>query len=545
MCPEVKILERMILGPLTVSLPPAPSQHGFRSERSTVSALLPLANRVASGFNEKKPARRTGLLCVDLSKAFDVVTHHKLVQRIGQSTLHPNLKRWLVSWIRDRKVRCLYQGKASKWRKLKMGVPQGSVISPILFNFYARDVSPSNDSFDPDIDERYADDNHAACSAVDPAVIANNLSTAADNLASSAGAVDMSISAAKSSVTLFTPWNRQYGRLPPVHVGTEDIPQENNPKLLGVILDPTWTFSAHAAYTARKAGGRLNVLRALADSSFGHDKECLTQTFKALIRPFFDYAAPIVYPNYSPTSIHRLQLIQNKCLRLITGSHNASSIDHLHSETQIIPVGRHLHMLSAQYLARALNPSHPSHHLVVTPPPPGQRKLKETLRSKCIDSVRPFLQDGVVGAGRVREALREIHTGAVSDAISSYSPNRVLGVAPPDIDGSEAELPRLTRCVLSQLRSGHCARLNTFKFKIGSSITDLCPDCDAAAHDTGHLFACPANPTALTVRDLWERPCDAASFLSSTSPFLDLSPPPPPPPPSPGHRRRPPPELPP
>ena len=105
--------------PLQACLPPASSQHGFRSQHSTVSALLPLANRVADGFNERKPARRTGLLCVDLSKAFDVVTHHKLVERISQSDLHPNLKRWLVAYLHDRKVRCIYQGKASKWRKLR------------------------------------------------------------------------------------------------------------------------------------------------------------------------------------------------------------------------------------------------------------------------------------------------------------------------------------------------------------------------------------------------------------------------------------------
>ena len=122
----------MNLSALKTSLPAADSQHGFRSQRSATSALLPLANRVASGFNTKKPATRTGLLCVDLSKAFDVVNHHKLVEQIGQTDLHPNLKRWLVAYLRDRKVRCLYQGKSSKWKKLKMGVPQGSVISPVV-----------------------------------------------------------------------------------------------------------------------------------------------------------------------------------------------------------------------------------------------------------------------------------------------------------------------------------------------------------------------------------------------------------------------------
>ena len=162
------------------------------------------------------------------------------------------------------------------------------------------------------MDERYADDNHAAVAAVDPAIIASGLSRAADNIVESAAVLDMSVAASKSTVTLFTPWTKQFGRLPPVSVGGETIPQDNHPKLLGVIFDPMWTFSAHASYTARKANSRLNVLRALSDTAFGHNKECLTLTYKSMIRPFFDYAALIVFPNYS---VGKLQKVQNKCLR--------------------------------------------------------------------------------------------------------------------------------------------------------------------------------------------------------------------------------------
>ena len=191
-----------------------------------------------------------------------------------------------------------------------------------------------------------------------------------------------------------------------------------------------------------------------------------------MTRPFFDYAAPVVYPNYSPTSIQRLQLVQNRCLRLIIGAHNAASTDHLHSETEILPVGRHLHLLSSQFLASAMCPSHPSHHLVVTPPPPSHRKIKNTLRTKCWDSVSDFLQDGIIPAGRVREAQRDIHTRVVSEARES-STNRVLGTTPPSIDASEKTLPRKTRAILSQLRSGHCSRLNDFQLRIGSADSDL------------------------------------------------------------------------
>ena len=205
------MLERLILPFLRASLPPDQSQHGFRGNHSTVSALLPLTTRVARGFNERKPAQRTGLLCVDLSKAFDSVSHHKLLSKVNNTDLHNNLKHWLVAYLRDRKVRCIYQGVASRWKKVKMGVPQGSVISPSLWNFFVSSFSSG-----AEVDESFADDFHAAESAVSPDDIAVALASAASNLSAQAEDIGLSLSAPKSTVTLFTPWVKQYGRLPPV-----------------------------------------------------------------------------------------------------------------------------------------------------------------------------------------------------------------------------------------------------------------------------------------------------------------------------------------
>ena len=114
-------------------------------------------------------------------------------------------------------------------------------------------------------------------------------------------------------------------------------------------------------------------------------------------------------------------------------------------------------------------------------------------------------------------------------------PNRVLFTRPPKISKKEQFLPRLTRVTLAQLRSGHCARLKDYQFRIGSAVDDLCPGCSLVSHSVTHLFQCPAHPTTLGPRDLWERPDDVAIFLSSLPSFSFLPPPPTPPPP---RRRR-------
>ena len=534
LCPEVKVLERLNLPIMRASLQPSPSQHGFRSNHSTTTALLPLTNQIARGFNSKKPAKRTGLVCVDLSKAFDVVDHHRLLWKIHNSNLNPNLKRWLVSYLRDRKVRCLYQGKASRWRKVKMGVPQGSVLSPLLWNYFINDIST-----DAEVDESYADDLHGATSDVKPSNIAVSLSSAAQQLSDQAKEHGLSLSGPKSTVTLFTPWNKEYGRLPPVSVDGDVIPQDNHPKLLGVTYDPTLCFNSHALAMARKASSRVNILRAVSASSFGNDTECLTATFKGIVQPFFDYCAPVVSPFYSDASRKRLQLVQNRALRHVTGAHLASAIDHLHAEVGVLPVKDHLRLLSAQFLARAMQPIHPSHATVVAPD--GLRCRKPTLLASVGDLVAPHLVDGVIPPGAYPEVIKSIHTQVVREAIDKSQPNRVLGFRPPRISPTEACLPRLSRTTLSQLRSGHCARLNDYLYRIDRSDSDNCPDCLTLPASVQHLFECPANPTNLTTLDLWENPCETINFLSETSSFSHLEKAPPP------HlrRRRPPPEPPP
>ena len=536
LCPEVKVLERLIYPDLVTHLKPNESQHGFRPRHSTVTALLPLVTQVAEGFNQPKPASRTGLLSVDLSRAFDIVDRVKLLQKIDATNLNPNLKRWMVAYLRDRRISVRFQGSTSRWRKVRLGVPQGSVVSPILFNFFTSDLNLAAST----INESYADDVHSAESSPELEHIEAKLNASALEMETWASTNGMEISAPKSSVTLFTPWTKQVNCQLEVDVCDARIPTEKHPKLLGVTFDPLFSFSTHASIVARKATSRLNLLRALSDTKFGHDKEVLLGTFKQYLRSVTDYAAPIVFPNYSTTSLEKLQKIQNRALRLALGCHNAASIDHLHAEAQELPVSQHLRLLSAQFLARTLQPSHPSYGVVTRPP--GRRLIKHTLRSKVIDDVQPFLDaNGDLPPGTYQAAINSIHTNIVAETVRNQSHNRVLDAPPPPISKQEKRLPRITRAILSQLRSGMCSRLKDYQLMIGRVTDSVCPECYMGQQNVRHLFECPRFPTPLIPHDLWSFPCDVASYLSSVPTFSSVvQPPPPPPPPRRGYRGRPP-----
>ena len=91
--PAVKVLERLLLPALNEHLAPANHQHGFRRQRSTVTALLPLVTTIADGLKQPKPPRRSAVVAVDISKAFDRVDLPLLLDEIRQTTLHPNIIR--------------------------------------------------------------------------------------------------------------------------------------------------------------------------------------------------------------------------------------------------------------------------------------------------------------------------------------------------------------------------------------------------------------------------------------------------------------------
>jgi hypothetical protein len=97
--PAIKILERLLLPTLTISLQAALTQHGFRMDRSTITALLPMSSAISEGFNCDKTTSRTAWVAIDISKAFDTVDISLLLKQISASDLHHNYVRCLSSYL--------------------------------------------------------------------------------------------------------------------------------------------------------------------------------------------------------------------------------------------------------------------------------------------------------------------------------------------------------------------------------------------------------------------------------------------------------------
>ena len=124
--------------------------------------------------------------------------------------------------------------------------------------------------------------------------------------------------------------------------------------------------------------------------------------------------------------------------------------------------------------------------------------MKETLTTKFADDVLPLAPNGVADDLQVKEGIKIIHRSSVANTIDSQPNNKVLNRPPPDIDKTEAYLPRSTRTTLAQLRSGYSPHLQSYMARIRpTDNVDICPDCNNTGHTTMHIFSCPAKPTEL------------------------------------------------
>jgi hypothetical protein len=409
---------------MTASLTTSPTQHGFRPFRSTTTALLPLVNMISEGFNRKEPADQTVIVALDLSKAFDTVDLTLLLKQIAATDLHPNLVRWLATYLRGRSAACIYLEVKSKSRTVHIGVPQGSVLSPALFNFFVSD-------FPVAIQDKtsFANDFSIAATGPNLQVINKILNEDMKNIAAWAARKRLRISPDKSQAIYFTPHNKEFKDKPEVYFEGSLIPVNTPIKILGILFDTMHTFTPHAKAQKAKGSKRVPLLKAVMGAGWGLKKEDGLTTFKAFIFPVLGYGGPIFYPARSKLKdpVGCLQKVQNDALHVVTGCHAAASEQHLHEECKVLPVADHISMQCAQFFANTKTTNHPSSK--ITNRPHGDRPtMKPTLQYAFNNRVSKHINDnGVIPEIAYKKVLTTIHTETVSAVLSRRKPNRVLG----------------------------------------------------------------------------------------------------------------------
>ena len=410
-----------------------------------------------------------------------------------------------------RKAFTQYKNKNSFKKQFKAGVPQGGVLSPTLFNIYMSDLpTPPRDIHVT----TYADDITIYSSDKNYTIAQQRLQPYLEDVQTWTKANDLKLNASKTMTTLFTPDPAEYRDELSLQLDNTRLPTIRNPKILGLTFDPKLTFNEHIKTSKDKAEKTINILKALTSTHWGKNKETLTNTYKTVTRPILEYAGTIYAPIISDKQLTALQVTQNQGLRIATGCTSDTNINHIHDETKILPIEKHLRLHSSQLRQKASHPDHPLHRLTTQPQPPRLKKKTIFNNNQYTLNIDPD-PTHAIDENTIKRNMKTIHTTIVQDHLSNRPINKLLNRPPPDIDKKEETLPHSTRRKLSQLRTNKSPLLMTYLHKIDPANHPAanCPLCNDPNHDSLHLFNCPDIPTTLTVWDLWTNPVGVAALL--------------------------------
>ena len=286
-----------------------PNQSGFRPLHSTETCLLDISEYLLSNMNE---GYITGAIFLDLRKAFDVIPHNKLLNKLKVFGIRGKEHKWFTKYLTGRKHCVSINGTLSDFLSLKSGVPQGSTLGPLLFTLYINDLCFRKFSPSTKI-SLYADDTAIFCSNKTLNEVENNLQTQFNIVADWMSSNDMFINTSKTKVMLFG--SRKKVKNKQISIKCKNMILENvsNMKYLGVIMDPTLKWTDHVDYIVKKICKTYACLRKV--KPFVNTKS-LIELYLSLIAPQIDYCCT-VWGNKAKNNTVRLQRCQNKIARFI------------------------------------------------------------------------------------------------------------------------------------------------------------------------------------------------------------------------------------
>lgn len=295
-------------------------QHGFRSGRSTETQLVSFVHDLASNLDQRK---QVDVVVLDFSKAFDKVSHPHLALKLEHYGIRGPMLDWIVSFLRGRTQRVVLDGVASDIVGVTSGVPQGSVLGPVLFLLYINDLPSTLSS----VVRLFADDAilyRTVASGTDGDALQEDL----DRLARWETRWRMEFNSGKCEVLTVT--KKRNPHIQDYLLHGQALRRVKTTKYLGVTISSDLNWNSHINSITTSANRTLGfVKRNIASRS----QAVRTLAYKTLVRPRLEYCASVWDPS-TATGTQRVEMIQRRAARYVLRRyHNTSSVtsmlDHL------------------------------------------------------------------------------------------------------------------------------------------------------------------------------------------------------------------------
>src|SRR6266536_1931380 len=312
-----KIFERILKEAIVVHLENSKSiknsQHGFRKNRSCLTNLLEFLDEVSEYIDKGVPI---DVIYLDFQKAFDKVPHERLMVKVKDLGITRKVWDWIHNWLLGRKQRVVLVGFHSNWTDVKSGVPQGSVLGPVLFLIFINDI---------DVEIQ-----NSLLKVADDTKIFGNVGTTED--------IERLKRSLHSLFTWSVDWQMLFNleKCKVIHMETGNVNTEyfmdgvkiqavEDEKDLGVIINKDLKVSKQCIKAAKMGNKILGMInRSFEDKS----KSTILRLYKSLVRPHLDYCSQAWNP-YLIKDIKMLERVQRRATKMIKECKGMSYEDRL------------------------------------------------------------------------------------------------------------------------------------------------------------------------------------------------------------------------
>lgn len=300
-------------------------QYGFRPKSNTVSATVDLVTNIRLNIDQKKI---TLGIFIDLKKAFDTVSHKILLSKLKDIGVTGKAYEVFKSYLTDRSQVVKINNHQSDPQLITCGIPQGSILGPLLFLIYVNNIYKIGLKGDVTL---YADDTSLFYSGHSLETVISQAQHDLDLLHIWLQSNLLTINASKTKYVIFCAKNKKIGNHSPLTINGENITKVNNEKYLGLILDSQLTWKPQIEKVRNKINSLTGALKGIVRCL---PKQVRYTIYNSLVKSRIDYLIE-VWGSATKTNLKKLQVAQNRVIKTLFRYNYLTPTIKIYKETKL------------------------------------------------------------------------------------------------------------------------------------------------------------------------------------------------------------------